>query len=109
MESATVVRERRGFASFYTRFRGSKTFGILVTAYLLGSVLLHWLIGYDPQWGATNLSLSIEATYNGIFLLILMERVEKLRAEAERMHLSELKHIRRTVEALLEQSDDDER
>jgi hypothetical protein len=97
-------------AAWYQRFRGSPAFLILVTLWVGSDFYLHYRRGWDPDWGETNLQFSIEALYNGVFLAMLLGRLENMRKEAERRHTKLLKYIADMMEAQLATArrDDDE-
>lgn len=59
-------------ARSYARFRGTTRFLYLLVACLIGIVLAHDLFGFDPDWGITNLALSMEASVS-VALLIMAE------------------------------------
>ena len=96
---ARKVLER--LAGWYQRFRGSPAFLILVTLWVGGDFYLHYRRGWDPDWGETNLQFSIEALYNGVFLAMLLGRLENMRKEAERRHTKLLKCIADMMDAQL--------
>lgn len=72
---------------FYLTVRKPRNFLKVVFTFIATSLTLHWMRGYDPDWGATNLILSIDATIAGTIMLMFQEE------GAERME--------RMVEALI--------
>lgn len=72
---------------FYLTVRKPRNFLKIVSVFIITSLLLHWFRGYDSDWGATNLILSIDATIAGTIMLMFQEE------GAERME--------RMVEALI--------
>jgi hypothetical protein len=104
---ARKVIER--LAGWYQHFRGSPIFLLLVTLWIAGDFYLHYRRGWDPDWGETNLQFSIEALYNGVFLAMLLGRLEKMRWEAEVRHTKLLKYIADMMEATLEQDKEPDR
>lgn len=98
------VTER--IASWYQEFRSSPGFLALVTLWIAGDFFAHYVLGWDKDWGATNLQFSIEAVYNGVFTVILLQRVEKMRKESETRHARLLKYIADMIEATLTRDDD---
>lgn len=72
---------------FYLTIRKPRNFLKIVFVYITTSLLLHWFHGYDSDWGATNLILSIDATIASTIMLMIQEE------GAERMD--------RVLEALL--------
>ncbi|MBR8343087.1 hypothetical protein KDX40_04955 [Burkholderia ambifaria] len=64
---------------FYLMVRKPRNFLKIVFTFIATSLSLHWLHGYDPDWGATNLILSIDATIaSTIMLMIQEEGAEKM-------------------------------
>ncbi len=71
----------------YLTIRKPRNFLKIVFVFIGTSLALHWLRGYDADFGATNLILSIDATIAGTIMLMFQEE------GAERME--------RMVEALI--------
>lgn len=88
-------------AGWYQGFRGSPLFLVLVTLWIGTDFFLHYRYGWDSDWGETNLQFSIEALYNGVFLAMLLGRLEKMRKESEARHTKLLKYIADMMEAQL--------
>lgn len=59
---------------FYLSVRKPKNFLILLCIFIVTSLLLHFVRGYDSDFGATNLILSIEATIAGAVLMMVAEQ-----------------------------------
>lgn len=93
-------------AAWYQEFRSSPFFLILITLWIGGDFLAHYAFGWDRDWGATNLQFSIEAVYNGVFTVILLGRVEKMRKESEARHAKLLRYIADMIEATITRDDD---
>ena len=68
-------------ARTYQRFRDPGNFLRIVLLFISGSLTAHFAIHYDPDWGATNLILSVEATVASAALMVLA-RDSQRRAEA---------------------------
>lgn len=71
----------------YLTVRKPRNFLKIVFVFIATSLTLHWVHGYDADFGATNLILSIDATIAGTIMLMFQEE------GAERME--------RMVEALI--------
>jgi len=59
---------------FYLAFRHPRVFLIALITFVVTSLALHFLSGYDSDWGATNLILSIEASIASAVLTMMAER-----------------------------------
>ena len=75
----------------YLTVRKPRNFLKIVFVFIGTSLTLHWLRGYDADFGATNLILSIDATIAGTIMLMFQEE------GAERME--------RMVSALLQMAE----
>lgn len=70
---------RKLILRFYLTVRKPRNFLKIVFTFIVTSLLLHWWHGYDSDWGATNLILSIDATIaSTIMLMIQEEGAEKM-------------------------------
>lgn len=58
---------------FYLTVRKPRNFLKIVFVFIGSSLTLHWLRGYDADWGATNLILSIDATIASTIMLMIQE------------------------------------
>lgn len=58
---------------FYLTIRKPRNFLILLCIFIGVSMVLHFLHGYDADFGATNLILSIEASTAGAVLMMIAE------------------------------------
>lgn len=63
---------------FYLTIRKPRNFLKLLCLFIGTSLTLHWLRGYDHEWGSTNLILSIEATVAGAVMLMVQEESSQL-------------------------------
>lgn len=63
---------------FYLTIRKPRNFLKLLCLFIGTSLTLHWLRGYDHEWGSTNLILSIEATVAGAVMLMVQEESAQL-------------------------------
>jgi hypothetical protein len=64
---------------FYLMVRKPRNFLTLALIFICTSLILHFTRGYDADWGATNLILSIDATIAGAVMLMVQESAaEKL-------------------------------
>lgn len=64
---------RKLILRFYLTVRKPRNFLKIVFVFIASSLLLHWLHGYDTDWGATNLILSIDATIASTIMLMIQE------------------------------------
>jgi len=55
----------------YASFRDPRNFLVILVTYILLSATMHLLHGYDPEWGMTNLILSIEASVASAALMMM--------------------------------------
>lgn len=58
---------------FYLTIRKPRNFLKIVFTFITTSLALHWLRGYDVDWGSTNLILSIDATIASTVMLMVQE------------------------------------
>lgn len=72
---------RETVARAYQQFREPGNFLRIVLLFISGSLTAHFALHYDPDWGATNLILSVEATIASAALMVLA-RDSQRRAEA---------------------------
>ena len=100
----------------YLTVRKPRNFLKIVFVFIGTSLSLHWFRSYDPDWGATNLILSIDATIASTVMLMFQEegaeRMERMvsallaMAEAERdrdtEQLTLLRALKETDERLLQ-------
>ncbi len=64
--------------TLYARFRRSRAFLSALVALVAVWLALHFVFGVDRDFGALNLTLSVEATLGGAILYIALERSEEL-------------------------------
>ena len=57
----------------YLTVRKPRNFLKIVFTFIGTSLVLHWLRGYDADWGSTNLILSIDATIASTVMLMVQE------------------------------------
>ena len=58
---------------WYLRFRSPRCFLIVLSTFIVTSLLLHHFRGYDADWGGTNLTLSIEASVASAVITVAAE------------------------------------
>lgn len=106
---------RKLILRFYLTVRKPRNFLKIVFTFIASSLLLHWFRGYDPDWGGTNLILSIDATIASTIMLMIQEegaeRMDRMMeallamAQAQRDLLAEhsnlLRAMKQTDETLL--------
>lgn len=69
---------RKLILRFYLTVRKPRNFLKIVFAFIGTSLLLHWMRGYDADWGSTNLILSIDATIASTVMLMVQEEGAEL-------------------------------
>jgi len=84
------------FASRYKRLR-AKYFFLLLTLGIAAALACHWLLGLDPDFGLTNLALSIEAAVAMSLFMMLSDQQEA----AQRKQLEYLLHLMEAQHAML--------
>ena len=57
----------------YLRFRQPKVFLIALMVFIITSLILHFVRGYDSDFGSTNLTLSVEASIASAVLTVAAE------------------------------------
>lgn len=65
----------RWIANLYRWFRSPRRFLKFLVAFIVASVVFHWTADYDPDFGITNLSLSIEASVASAGMLLMLEAI----------------------------------
>lgn len=98
---------RKLILRFYLTVRKPRNFLKIVFTFIVSSLLLHWLRGYDADWGSTNLILSIDATIAGTVMLMVQEEGAEMQqrmlealvsmAEAQRDMLADHAALLRTL------------
>jgi hypothetical protein len=85
----------------YLVVRQPRNFLILLCVFIGVSLLLHFLRGYDGDWGATNLILSIEASTASAVLMMLAEEAAERQKEQTEYQTRMLKHLEELEERIL--------
>jgi hypothetical protein len=92
----------------YLWLRSPSHFLVLLCTFVGTSLALHFMRGYDSDWGATNLILSIEASIAGAVLMMVAEEsasmqksASKAQAEMLAMVLSMTEAQERTLKGVL--------
>lgn len=71
----------------YLAFRHPRVFLIALVTFVIVMLTLHFARGYDADFGATNLCLSIEASIASAVLTLMAERAAEMQKRvAEQMH-----------------------
>ncbi|RKP56351.1 hypothetical protein [Pararobbsia silviterrae] len=65
----------------YLVIRKPRNFLVLLCLFISTSLALHFMHGYDSDWGATNLMLSIEATIAGAVLMMKAEESAEMQRQ----------------------------
>jgi len=71
---------RKWILRFYLTIRKPRNFLKIVFTFIGASLSLHWLRGYDSDWGSTNLILSIDATIASTVMLMVQEEGAEMQA-----------------------------
>jgi predicted tellurium resistance membrane protein TerC len=71
----------RSLFRLYMTIRKPKNFLILLLIFIGTSLILHHLMGIDPEFGATNLILSIEASTASAVLMMVAEESADLQRQ----------------------------
>lgn len=71
---------RKWILRFYLTVRKPRNFLKIVFTFIGTSLALHWLRGYDSDWGSTNLILSIDATIASTVMLMVQEEGAEVQA-----------------------------
>ncbi|CAM2142734.1 DUF1003 domain-containing protein [Pararobbsia alpina] len=61
------------FSKLYLAFRQPRVFLVALVTFVAVSLVSHFLHHYDPDFGATNLILSIEASIASAMLMVVAE------------------------------------
>lgn len=62
----------------YLAFRHPRVFLIALVTFVVTSLALHYFKGYDADWGATNLILSMEASIASAVLTMMAENAARV-------------------------------
>jgi hypothetical protein len=62
----------------YLTVRKPRNFLIILLVFIACSLMAHEFLGYDVEFGITNLSLSVEATIAGAVLMVVAEESAEL-------------------------------
>jgi uncharacterized membrane protein len=74
----------------YLAFRDPKFFLVVLVSYISGSLFAHVNLGYDPDFGLTNLILSIEASTASAVLMMVAERTAAMQEQMAKMQREQL-------------------
>ena len=94
----TEGKRPAGGAAFYKRFRGSKYFLIALLTFITAALALHFVLGIDPEFGALNLALSIEASVGMSLFMAIADRQDVQQAK----QLEYMQHLMEAQLALVE-------
>lgn len=85
------MREKMG--RLYQQFRDPGNFLRVLLLFISLSMTLHFMLHYDPDWGATNLVLSVEASVASAALMLLARDAQKKAEESSRMQAQMLETL----------------
>lgn len=79
--------------AFYLAFREPENFLKVLLAYIAGSLIAHFIRGYDADFGATNLILSIEATIAGMAVMVVQRQQTRAQERSDAMQRKQLEAL----------------
>lgn len=82
----------------YLTVRNPKNFLILLCLYIAASLTAHIGLGYDGDFGLTNLVMSIEASTAGAVLMMVAEESARVTAEMLTLLVQLVKEIRQIAQ-----------
>jgi hypothetical protein len=85
----------------YIAIRNPRYFLWLLCGYIVSSIYAHTHLGYDSDWGLTNLILSIEASTAGAVLMVVAEASAEMCDRMLRAILDLVTEIRASTAATL--------
>lgn len=85
------MRDRLTLA--YQRFRDPGNFLRVLLLFISLSMVLHFTLHYDEDWGATNLALSIEASVASAALMLLARESQRRAEESARVQAKMLETL----------------
>lgn len=85
--------------ALYVAFREPETFLKVLAAFITVAVILHFAVKFDPEWGSTNLTLSIEATIAGAVQMVLTRTLQRMQEQAAEVQRKQLEALVRMAEA----------
>lgn len=92
---------RKLILRFYLTVRKPRNFLKIACVFIASSLSLHWLHGYDPEFGATNLILSIDATIASAIMLMIQEEGAALQEEMLKKLVEMGRHQDETLRGVL--------
>lgn len=87
------------FAIAYKRFRGTSAFVFILCSIICIVVVLHYTIGFDPDWGGLNLFLSVEASVSMAIFMGLQDKMDQIQAANDNFQRDQLVYMRSQMEA----------
>lgn len=92
-------RGQSRFAHYYRLFRSSPAFVVSLGTFCGVWVVLHFARQFDPDWGALNLILSMEASIGMALIMMDNER----QSQFQQKQLEYMQHLIEAVFAMLEE------
>lgn len=83
----------------YMTFRDPKFFLIVLILYIVGALLAHTQLNWDPEFGLTNLLLSIEASTASAVLMMVAERTAATQDEMAKLQREQMAQLLRLAES----------
>jgi uncharacterized membrane protein len=77
----------------YLTFRKPKNFLAILVIFIVFSMTLHTLYGYDSDFGVTNLVLSMEASIAGAVLMLVAEQSAEMHRRSNESQAEILKSL----------------
>jgi hypothetical protein len=87
------------FLQLYLTLRNPRNFLWLLCGYIASSLVFHCTMGYDSDFGLTNLIMSIEASTAGAVLMMVAEESARVTAEMLRLVVQMVKELRQISDA----------
>lgn len=77
----------------YMTFRDPKFFLIVLVLYIVGALVAHTSWAWDPEFGLTNLILSIEASTASAVLMMVAERTAAIQDEMAKLQREQMTRL----------------
>ncbi len=89
------------FKRLYLKFREEKVFLRALCVFVITALTLHYAIGYDADWGGTNLTLSIEAAIASAVIMMEQKRAAEVQQKQLDAILSMQADLQKTLKGVL--------
>lgn len=92
-------KPKNKFAERYKQFRSGKAFFIFLTTFIGTWVTIHFLTGFDSDWGELNLLLSMEASIGMSLFMAISDKQDEMQQKQDADNLLILRTILHVAEA----------